>query len=63
MAHKFLNRSIWPINWTLTGTTTMGQSGLGCNGNKGYSTFAKPPKLEPRQQMQFSVIFSTEIYL
>ena len=32
---SFLNRSIWPIYETLTGTTTSGQSGPGSNGNEG----------------------------
>ena len=31
---KWLNNSIWPIDRTLTGTTTLGQSGLGSNGNE-----------------------------
>ena len=31
----FLNRSIWPIDGTLTGITTLGQSGPGSNGNEG----------------------------
>ena len=29
------NSSIWPINRTLSGATTLGQSGLGSNGNNG----------------------------
>ena len=32
---KFLNSYIWPIDWILTGTTTLGQSGPGGNGNEG----------------------------
>ena len=32
-----LNRSIWPIDGTLTGTTTSGQSGPGGNGNERIS--------------------------
>ena len=32
---KGLNSSIWPIAGTLTGTTTLGQSGSGSNGTKG----------------------------
>ena len=36
---KFLNRSICPIDGTLTDTTTMHQSGTGSNGNVGvFST-------------------------
>ena len=30
---KWLNSSIWPIDWTLTGTTILGQSRPGSNGN------------------------------
>ena len=32
--NKSANRSIWPIDGTLTGTTTLGQSGSGSNGNE-----------------------------
>ena len=31
---KFFQRSIWPIEATLSGTTTLGQSGPGSYGNK-----------------------------
>ena len=31
---KWLNISIWFIDLTLTGTTTLGHSGLGSNGNE-----------------------------
>ena len=31
---SFLNRSIFPIDWTLTGTTTSGQRGLENNPNE-----------------------------
>ena len=34
-SRKWLNISIWLIDGTLTGTTTLGQSGPGNNGNKG----------------------------
>ena len=30
-----LNSSIWPIDKTLSGPTTLGQSGRGSNGNEG----------------------------
>ena len=36
-----LNSSIWPIDGTLTGTTIVGQSGSGSNGNK--EVFHKDP--------------------
>ena len=31
---KWLNNSIWPIDETLTSTTTLGQSGPGSNSNE-----------------------------
>ena len=31
---KWLNSSIWPLDGTLTGTTTLDQNGPGINGNK-----------------------------
>ena len=46
---SFLNRSIWPIDWTQTGTITPGQSGPGSNGNKG------------RGKINLSDIFNTKI--
>ena len=48
---KGLNSSIWPIDRTLTGTTTLGQSGPESNGNdRLHSTFPKAPGLEPHHQ-------------
>ena len=44
---------------TLVGVITPGQSGLGSNDNKGYSTFPKAPQLEPNHQMCFIVIHGT----
>ena len=42
--------SIWPINRTLSGVTTPGQSGCGSNGNEGL--LPKPSALlEPHQQI------------
>ena len=32
---KWLNSSIWPIDWTLTGATPLVKSGPGSNGNEG----------------------------
>ena len=29
------NSSIWPIDWTLSGATILGQSGPGSDGNEG----------------------------
>ena len=47
---KLLNNSIWPIDGTLTDTTTSSQSKPGASGKKGYSTFSKTLGLE-RDQM------------
>ena len=44
---KRLYSSIWPMNGTLTGTTTPSQSGPGLMTREGYSTFSKSPELEP----------------
>ena len=41
--HTQSTSPIWPIDGTLSGATTPGQSGSECNGNEGYSTFPKPP--------------------
>ena len=35
------NKSIWIIDGTQTGTTTLGQSEPGSNGNKEYSTLPR----------------------
>ena len=35
LCHEFLYRSIWSMDGTLTGTTTLGQSWLGSNDNEG----------------------------
>ena len=44
---KWLNISIWPIDGTLTGTTTQGQSELESNGNEGILHILQTPRLEP----------------
>ena len=41
---KFSNRLNWPIDWILTGATTVWQSGSGSNGNEGYSTLFSAPE-------------------
>ena len=46
----FLNRSVSPVHWTLTGVTTLGVLAM-----KGYSTFPKSPKLEPYHHRQFVI--------
>ena len=43
--------SIWPIDTTLSGATTQGQSEPRSNGNKVYSTFHKFWRLEPHCQI------------
>ena len=51
--------SIWPIDRTLSGATTPGQSGLGVMSVKRYSAFPKAPALlEPHHQI-VNVIFRT----
>ena len=52
----FLNRSILPIDGTLTGITTPGQSGPGNNGNEGILLTDRALEVEFHYQMQFSVI-------
>ena len=53
---SFLNRSIWPIDKTLKGSPTPGQSGPGSNGNEEVLYTSIAPGLEPHPQMQFSAI-------
>ena len=44
--------SIWPIDRTLSGATTLGQSGPGAMAIKGYSASLKAPELlEPHPQI------------
>ena len=45
--------------WDPTGTTTPVQNGPGSNGNEEVLTFVKAPGLEPRHQLQLSVISRT----
>ena len=45
------NSSIWPIDGTLTGTMTLGQSEPGSNSNERVLQFSKAPELEPQYQM------------
>ena len=54
-----LNRSVWPIDRTQTGTTTPGQSGSGNNGNEGVLHILQTPEQEPHYQMQFNVLLRT----
>ena len=46
---------MWPLDGTLTGTNTLGQSEPGVIAMKEYSTL----ELEPHHQMQFGVIPKT----
>ena len=44
--------SIWPLDMTLSGATTPGQSGPGSNGNERHSVFSKASALlEPHHQI------------
>ena len=53
--------SIWTIDKTLSGATTLGQSGPESEGNKGYSTFPKALALLEPQHKIISVISRTLI--
>ena len=44
--NKWLNISIWPMDWTLTGTTTLGVSDPGSNGYKEVLHISQTPGLE-----------------
>ena len=46
-----MNSSIWPIDGTLTGTTTPCQSGHESNGNEVLFHIAKTASLEPQYQI------------
>ena len=43
---KWLNSSIWPIDWTQTDTTTPGQSGAESNGNQRVLHITQSSKTE-----------------
>ena len=43
---KGLNISVWPIDENITSTTTLGQSGLWSNGNKGIFHIFQSSKTE-----------------
>ena len=51
-----LNSSIWPIDGTLTGTTTLGQGGTKSNGNDKIFHILKTPRLVLHYLMQLNVI-------
>ena len=52
--------SIWLIDRTLSDATTLGQSGPGSYGDKGYSTFPKTPALQdPHHQIVYCHIQDT----
>ena len=48
------NINNFQTEWTLTGTTTLGQSKPESNVNEGWTSFS--PELEPHHQMKFSII-------
>ena len=45
-----------PLDGTLIGTTTLGQSGPESNGNEGVHYIHLTLELEPHHQMQFNII-------
>ena len=47
------------MDGTLTGTTTLSQSGPGSNGNEGVVHIPQTPRLKPHHQIQFNVILIT----
>ena len=47
--------SLWPQNWTVTSTTTLGLCGPNSNGNKGVLHTPQTLKLKSHSQRQFSV--------
>ena len=54
-----MNSYIWPIDGTLTGTTTPGQGRPKSNGNEGVLHIPKTLGMKFHYQMQFSVISRT----
>ena len=61
-----MNSSIWPIEGTLTGTFTSGQSGAGSNSNEGVLHIPQTPILESQHQMHsfsLSLSLSLSLYL
>ena len=59
---NYFNRSFWPIDESLIGTTTVGQSRSGSNGNNEVFTFSRSPEMKPHHQMQFRVIHRIPIF-
>ena len=55
----FANSSIWPIDRTLTGTTTPGQSGLGNDGNEGVLNIPLSSRPKPHHQIIYCHIQDT----
>ena len=51
-----LNSSFWPIDGTLTGSTTPGQSGPGSKRQRGTPHSPKDIGLTPHHQMQLSAL-------
>ena len=58
---SFLNRSIWPIDGTLTGITSVSQGGPGVMVMKGYITLPRSLELEPIK-CSFSVIHRIALF-
>ena len=60
---KRLNSFTWPIDETLTVTTTQGHGGPENNGNGEVLHITPTPRLEPHHQIQFNVILKTAFIL
>ena len=56
VSYWILNRSIWLIDGTLTGTTTPGQSGPGSSSKKELLYILRYLELKPHHHIQLSVI-------
>ena len=57
---KWLHCSIWHIEWTLTGNTTLGRVNLRVTQCNGTNIIPISPELESRHEIQFNII---ELYL
>ena len=53
---KWLNNSIWPIDRTITGANTLGQSGPGSNDNEGVTHIFQKSRAGASPSDLFSVI-------
>ena len=51
------NSSIWPIDKTLSGATTLGQSGPGSNGNEGVLHIPQSSSITEASPSDYSVSY------